>query len=351
MQRLAIIGAGVLGLLTAIQAPPEYNDIIILEAEHPGAGATGHNAGVLHQIQPPPGKNRRRLMVEGHRLWEKTLSNLGIEYLETRLIIPALTRAQAALLPLLALTIKAIAPHTRPHIINRKELQRIEPMITPQARRAILVEGYKTLDPRQLAKALAEKTREQGAQIIKTKAEKIKCTSSGVTIEHTNGTLEVDKLVNTAGVNAHHLARQLGVNVRVELAPGTMTLHDNPGVDNMIAPPPSLKATKSKGGAIIPWPRERLLLGPTLEPPGHPPTPPGKTMARYTRLLREPPGKPHEVIIGYRTIARPRDFHIRKDTICGNTIHALGIESPGLTAAPAIANIITTILHNGEKFI
>jgi L-2-hydroxyglutarate oxidase LhgO len=43
------------------------------------------------------------------------------------------------------------------------------------------------------------------------------------------------------------------------------------------------------------------------------------------------------------------DFYIKKDRICPHVIHLLGVDSPGFTAAPAIARYVARILDIGES--
>lgn len=42
------------------------------------------------------------------------------------------------------------------------------------------------------------------------------------------------------------------------------------------------------------------------------------------------------------------DFHINRDKYIHNVIHLMGIDSPGLTAAPAIARHVKAIISNME---
>ena len=116
-----------------------------------------------------------------------------------------------------------------------------------------------------------------------------------------------------------------------------MELYGNPKPSNILARIPT--TSKTKGGAVIPWP-QGTLYGPDLrENPRDPQPPPGAVAAKYRRLIRRDPQGLLERIEGLRTVARPRDFHVIAPESCPRVVHLLGIESPGLTAAPALARV------------
>ncbi len=341
-----VAGAGVVGLLTAVElARHGARDVIVLEAEEPGAGASTRNAGVLHVIQPPPGRARRRLAHEGRRLYPRLLARLGVEYLETRLIIPAFNLRQEAMLPFLALALRSLSGGERVWIADPRRLRGLEPLLARGARRGVIVEGYRTLDPRSLIDALTAEAERLGVEVKPgARVERVECHTEGVTVATSIGLFEAGVLVNAAGTGAMAIAGQAGVEARITLAPGSMTLHDNPGVESIIAWPPRGLARKTKGGAVIPWPGGRLLLGPTLARPGMEPHGPGEVVDRYRGLLAVEPGPVREYIVGFRTVHERRDFVLgRGRGLCWRSVHALGIESPGLTAAPAIASRLTRV--------
>jgi len=146
--------------------------------------------------------------------------------------------------------------------------------------------------------------------------------------------VEADLVVNAAGPGAASLAGQAGVHVEVRLVPGVMELYREPQASSMIAGVPGSPRPESKGGAVIPWPwRGATLYGPSFGgDPG-----PGGVARRYARLLEEEPRSFAGRIVGYRTVAKGRDFIVAVPRGCRGSVHLLGIESPGLTAAPVLA--------------
>jgi len=333
-----IVGAGVVGLFTALEASRKGLHPLILEEESPGAGASTRNAGVLHLIQPPPGKLRRRLALEGARLYRVLASEVGYRVYETRLFILATTRLESLLLRPALLAIRRLAPGVKAWIAGRREILSLEPEANPDVRSGIIVEGYGVVEPRALINALAREAGARGGIETGKKVTGIRCDSDKVIVETSDGSEYTARYaINAAGAGAEALARQHGIGVRVELKPGTMEIYQYPKPSNILARIPT--TSKTKGGAVIPWPRG-TLYGPDLrENPGDPQPPPGAVAAKYRRLIRRDPQGLLERIEGLRTVARPRDFHVIVPESCPRVVHLLGIESPGLTAAPALARV------------
>jgi glycerol-3-phosphate dehydrogenase len=335
---IIIVGAGVVGLFTALEAANRGLHPIVIEAAEPGAGASTKNAGVLHLIQPPPGRLRRKLAPIGASLYRLWSEKMGFKIIETKLIIAALGRAQELLLRPTLSILKRITPGIRARILKGRELLEIEPILNPRVRAGILVERYGVVEPRELVKRLAQRVEEVGAIVKGVRVEELKCVGESVVAEASNGERYAARwAVNSAGAGSWELARMHGVKVGVKLKPGTMELYQYPRPSTIIARLPT--SLKTKGGAVIPWP-QGVLFGPDLrESPASPPPRPGEVAARYLNLISEKPRGLIEVIEGERTVAKPRDFHIIRPRTCPNTVHLLGIESPGLTAAPALAGM------------
>jgi len=333
--RVAVVGGGVVGLLTAVYLAREGHEALIVE-ESPKdrRSASYSNAGVLHLIQPPPGRMRRRLAPRGARLMARLADRLGIETVRTRLII-AYTRRPA--LPVLAAAraaLKLLQPGVRARIAGARELRGLEPLLSREVRGGLLVEGYRVVDPRLLMDRLWEEALSGGAALVQGRAVRVDC--SGLVELQGGETVRADAVLNAAGPGAERLARPLGIEVRTRRILGVMELYPKPRPGSIVARLPLRLRAETKGGAIIPWPGGRTLYGPSFHPDNRAP-PLGWVASLYRGLLEEEPSGRPERIMGYRTVASPRDFHVIRPPGCPGTVHLLGIESPGFTAAPLLA--------------
>jgi len=328
VRRAAVVGAGVVGLYTALALAEAGYEVTVYEAEAPGAGASTRNANVLHALQPPPGRARRRLARAGSRLHRLCAARLGYRVMETRLVIPALTLAEEAMLPFVAAAVKALAPHAAVKLASRREALAAEPLLAHTTRRALIVGGYGIVDSREVIGALVEALGEAGGSIVRGRVARL--IPGGVELEDGSPAEGYHAAVNAAGPGAAPLAEASGAgSYRVSLVEGVMRVYRGPRLNAIVAPTP--RPGPGKGGALIPQLDGSLLAGPTWGRSGEP-------WRRYFRLLREPPWGEHREVAGLRTVAPGRDFIVAGQSLGGmKAVHFIGIESPGLTAAPALA--------------
>ncbi len=80
---MTIIGGGILGLTIAYELSKKYPglDMVILEKEHfPGEHASSRNSAVIHSgIYYPTGSLKHQLCIEGNRLWSSYASELNFK--------------------------------------------------------------------------------------------------------------------------------------------------------------------------------------------------------------------------------------------------------------------------------
>ena len=336
--RIVIVGGGIVGLMAAYHAARAGHEAVIVE-ESPGdrRSASYSNAGVLHLIQPPPGRKRRRLAPRGARLMARLAGRLGVETVEAPLVVAVTQRPASLLAELAGAALRLLQPEVTARVADSRELRRVEPLLSREVRGGLIVDGYRVVDPRELMDALWEEVLGLGAVLARGRAERIECTSRGAAAVLEGGErVGGDALVNAAGPGAEALARPLGVHVRTRRVLGVMEVYSRPRPTAIVARLRIGLRAETKGGAIIPWPRGRTLYGPSFHPDNTPP-PPGWVAGLYRGLLEEEPRGLVERIAGYRTIAEPRDFHVVRPAGCPRTVHLLGIESPGFTASPLLA--------------
>lgn len=329
MRRAAVIGAGVVGLYTALALAASGYQVRVYEAEAPGSGASTRNANVLHAVQPPPGRARRRLAREGAALHRVCAPRIGYSIMEVPLVIPALTAVEEVMLPLVALAIKALAPGTRVALASRREALSLEPLLAGSTRRAVIVKGYGVVDSRKIVEALVDAAERAGVEIAGGRVTRV--VEGGVELADGYVDQGYEVIVNAAGAGAADVAAASGaLRYRVALVEGFMRLYRGPTLNAIVAPVP--RPGPGKGGALIPQLDGSLLVGPTWGAPDD------GSWKRYSKLVSEPLGGLIREVVGLRTVGEKRDFVIAAQWLgTARVVHLLGIESPGLTAAPALA--------------
>lgn len=342
-----VIGAGVVGLFTAYELATRGLSVAVVEKmEKPGLGVTSKSANVIHVIQPPLYGAKHRLAVEGNRLYDEYSDLLGFKVNRLKALLAVTGPSPRAAAWLAWRLLKARLPSwASPRLMRWREASEIEPALAPATDWFIAVDGYGVVDPAEVVASLERALRKQGASFnLNAEAEGLEKSSKGVVVRLSDGTrLDARVVVNAAGLEAATVASWAGDRYEVKPIPGMMTIHSRPKLKTIVSSIRIPPRRGTKGGGAIPQVDGRLLLGPTYSPEGRPEDP-SVLVGRFQLLLEPEIGDVEEVIVGDRPAAADRKFHIEYSKTYGvRLIHLVGIESPGLTAAPAIARIVASM--------
>ena len=172
-------------------------------------------------------------------------------------------------------------------------------------------------------------------------------------LKTTGGDFRARFVVNAAGLYSDDVARMLGNDFgKLEPGLGVMAVYSGLGVKSIVAPLPLSIGSRTKGGAIIPATDGTTIVGPTLRVAGskeeHEYTEEDVALlrAKFRPLLKEE-GRIVRVYTGVRPLSPTRDFIVDYDE-AKKVVNLVGIESPGLTAAPAIAEMVVGMV-TGSK--
>jgi glycerol-3-phosphate dehydrogenase len=159
-------------------------------------------------------------------------------------------------------------------------------------------------------------------------------------------------VVNAAGLYSDEVSSVLGKDSgKLEPGLGVMAVYSGLGLKSIVAPLPLGVGSRTKGGAIIPATDGTTIVGPTLrtvsskEESGFRDEDVALLSSKFGPLLKAQ-GKLVRVYTGIRPMSPTRDFMIDFDR-ARRTINLVGIESPGLTAAPAIAEMVGKMMLGG----
>ncbi len=342
--KLGIIGAGIVGLQTAYHALKNNFDVTVYEQSSSlGYGASGHNAGVLHVLQPPFINRKARMAKKANPLYDKLSEELGFSVRRLPLFLvyrntkeKTLALAVGAILKLLGYPVSRVA---------RGEVLEECPDLTKSVNGALKVEGYGTVHPLEVLESLAKWVEEHGGSIrYSTKVVSVEDTGRKACIRSVDTRECFDKVVVTAGPGVREIYS--GYLPRIGFYKGVM-VYTRLNCNAIIAPLISKsRSKKTKGGGIIPLPDGRVLLGPSFSETNDPwdtsvaPEEVLETVEIYVDLLSHEPD-----IQGYTAGTRAKnlsrdDFYIGKK---GNIIVTAGIDSPGFTASPLIAREIVSL--------
>ena len=154
---VAVIGAGILGLATAVELRSRRPDwtVVVLEKERaPAMHQTGRNSGVIHSgVYYPPGSLKARLCTRGRELLIEFCEREGVPYEICGKVIVAADESE---LPALhELHRRSVANGVPVELIDSARLRELEPHCAGVA--ALHVPGTGLVDYRLVAEALAAK--------------------------------------------------------------------------------------------------------------------------------------------------------------------------------------------------
>lgn len=356
---VAIIGAGVVGASIARELSRYKLNIVVLEKEAEcGFGISKSNSGIIHPgTQNPPNSLKGRLCVQGNILTRSIARELGVDFQEVgELIVIFDERDLPGLLELKREAEALAVPKLR--IVDRGWLKENEPNLSPQARLALYAPTAGIISPYRLVYALCENAVRNGVEInTLAKVEHIISLSSAresnarFEIVTLKGTFKARYVINAAGLYADDISRMAGIDdFLIKPRKGEEFILDKKKQNlthHLIFPLPS---KTSKGILVIKTADGNPMVGPTAEDVGDKEdisTSDEGLKKVFSSVKKLVPAIDEADIIAYFAGLRPvagEDFIIRYEDKAPGFVNVAGIQSPGLTAAPAIARMVCAIL-------
>lgn len=351
---VAIVGGGVVGCAIAHELGRYRTKVVLLEREvEVGFGTSKANSGIIHGgHQASAGTLKGRLEWEGNQLWGPLCDELGFGYARVGSLTVALSDEDVpALEHLLGNAADKGVPGV--DLWDRRRVLEAEPNLAPTVVAAVHAESTAVVNPYEACFGMAESALRQGVE-VRTGSPVLDLTPSGDgwTVTTPAGPLRARFVVNAAGTGAGRLAAMAGAApVVVRARKGEEYLLDRrlQGlVRRVIYPCPS---PTSKGTLVIPTYDGTIMIGPTADEVDDPDDL-ATTAAGAERVLtaarRLVPGISERDVIaefaGVRAVLEGEDFLIAPSTVPG-FLNVAGIQSPGLTAAPAIALLVAELLR------
>jgi glycerol-3-phosphate dehydrogenase len=238
-------------------------------------------------------------------------------------------------------------------ILNREEALKLEPNLSDKVVAVLTLPTGGIVCPYEFTIALAENANTNGVEFkFETEVQDIEKKEGSYLLKTNKGDIETKLVINAAGVYADKLNNMVSQK-QYNIIPrkGEYILFDKAVGDMVSRTLFQLPTKMGKGVLVTPTVDGNLLMGPTSEDIED------KTDVDTTReglesIIEKAPLTvktiPHRQVItsfaGLRAHEEAGDFVIGEAEGAENFINALGIESPGLTSAPAIAEEIVGIV-------
>lgn len=350
MLDVLIIGAGVVGALTARALSRHRLDLLVLDAATDTAmGTSKGNSGIVHAgFDARPGSLKAQLNLAGNRMMPDLAQELDVPLRMCGSLVVAFDDHETDVLAGLMERGRQNGVEQLELIRDAARLHDIEPLLSPAARAALLAGTGGIVCPYGLALAAMENAVANGASVqYSTSVEAVSDCPDGLVVHTTRGDFKTRCVVNAAGTHAARIGAMVGDSFSIHARRGEYLLLDRTCgtmARHVLFGTPT---RAGKGILVSPTVDGNLLLGPTATPQDSlsdaPVTREGIQHIWDSARHMMPALRERDVITafaGLRATSDTGDFIIRPSTGSPRLIHAAGIESPGLTAAPAIAELV-----------
>jgi L-2-hydroxyglutarate oxidase LhgO len=366
-----VIGAGVVGLACAAALARSGRDVIVIERDvDVGRGITSRNSEVVHAgLYYEPGSLKAELCVRGRILLYERCDERGIGHRKLGKWIVATERGEEAVLE--GILERGLANGVEG--LERRSAAALR-AVAPELRAVAALHSAETgiVDAHGLTRSLQAELEEHGGGIAFAQAvESIDWTgerhrvhtspAAGADAGAAPETIAAEIVVNAAGIDADAIAVRAGLDVDeledrhhlfkgdyFSLAPGVRW-----PIDALVYPVPSgaglgVHATLDLAGGVRFGPDSEWVEEPRFD------VDPAKARAFEEAVRRYWPGLPGGALTPAFAGLRPKrarepgrfmDFVVREESARGRPglIQCIGIESPGLTSALAIAERVLSL--------
>lgn len=354
MTDIIVIGAGVTGCGIARElARYEWKVTVLERASDVCEGTSKANSGIAHAgFDALPGTMKAKLNVEGNQMMEALSKELDFPFKRNgSLVLCFAEEDRPKLQKLLEQGQKNGVKELR--IIEREELKQLEPNISDNAVAALYAPTGGIVCPFNLTIALAENAAVNGVEFrLNTEVQKIEKIPEGYRVITDQGVLESRVVINAAGVYADRFHNMVSEK-KLQIIPrkGEYCLMDKKVGDFVNRTIFQLPTKYGKGVLVTPTVHGNLLAGPTAvdidDYEGVNTTREGMEdlMKRAGLSVERLPSR--QVITSFaglraHAVTEQGDFVIGQAEDAPGFFDAAGIESPGLTCAPALGRYLTT---------
>lgn len=354
MYDVIIIGGGVSGAACARELSRYKVNVCVLEKEHDVCcGTTKANSAIVHAgYDAANGSLMAKLNVRGNELMEQLSKDLDFPFVRNGSLV--ICRDVEDMPNLQALYERGVKNGVKAlRIISREELVEMEPNISDDAVAALYAPTGGIVCPFNLNIALAENANTNGVEFnFNTEVVDIIKVNDYFEIQTNNGVYEATYIVNAAGVYADKFHNMVSADkMHIKPRRGDYCLLDKTAGGHVSKTIFTLPGKYGKGILVTPTVHGNLLIGPTAidieDKEGINTTAEGlnEVISKAGASVKNIPMR--QVITSFAGLRAHEDRHefiIEEVKDCPGFIDCAGIESPGLSSAPAIGEMVANIL-------
>ena len=350
-----IVGAGVTGAAIARTLSAYQLDVALVEREADVSfGTSKANSGIIHGGFHHPGKYlKTRLEVQGNVMFDRLQRELDFPFSRCGILVVALKDEEMKYINHLyeqGVTNGAIGIE----MCSRDRMLQLEPKLNADVVGGLYAPGGGIIEPYRFVFALVENAQKNGLQLFTDfKVDRAEFADGVHTVHAADGrSIRGRYVVNAAGLYADEISRIFGgEEFRIKPRKGEYYLLDRQtqaAPQRVLFPVPT---KVSKGMLVIPTVEGTVLIGPTADDidDKEDTTTHAEALDRIFDSARKmvPVVSQNDAITsfaGLRPALADGDFYIAVSEKAPQFIQVAGVQSPGLTASPAIAEYVKDLL-------
>ena len=376
---IIIIGAGIVGAMTARWLSRYDLRILWIEKESDiCTGATAANSALIHAGHDAvPGSLKAEMNVKANPMWDQLSEELDFAFGRTGAYVVAIGAEECAKLE--QLRDRARQNGVPAEIISGAEMCQREPHINPEVSGALHIPTGAIVDPWGATIAAAENAVLNGVDLrlntefldfiweSESANQRVSESAKIVGIKTNQGDFYARWVINAAGLFADEIMHKAGVRPEFKITPrrGEYFVMDRNQVEikNVLFPVPT---AISKGILVTTTLHGNTLVGPNaenLEDKTDVDVTPAGMAEIWAGAMKLTPGLKQRDVIAVFAGLRPggnapcanpavdynHDFIIEIPAEVGGFVNLGGMESPALTAAPAIAERVVELLQGAGE--
>lgn len=354
-----VIGAGVIGSGIARELSRYDLEVGVLEKKPDvGWGTTKANSGIVHAgYDAKPGTVKASFSAPGNKKYDEWAEQLSVPFKRMGSFVSTKDGSRIGKLEKLLEQGQENGVEALEIITDRERIEELEPNITDDVEAVLYAPDAGVVAPYKLTIALFENARSNGVDFhFNSPVENIDNSSEDAkfVVNAAGRSFGGNYVINAAGIYSDEVAGLVGDDsFSISPARGEYHLLDSEieGYVRRINFP--LPSKESKGILVTPAAEGSIIFGPNhqpLEEPSVATTKSGLDQVLDGAMKLFPgidTGKIRTNFAGLRAKAGSDDFVIGESDAADNFINVAGIQSPGLTAAPAISEHVVELL--GDK--
>lgn len=351
-----IIGAGVTGCAVARELSRYDCSVLVIEKdEDVCCGTSKANSGIVHAgYDAKPGTLKAKMNIRGNEMMTSLCEELDIPFKRIgSLVVCTDESLRSGIEELYARGITNGVPDLK--ILESDEVRELEPNISDDVVCALYAPTAGVICPFRLNIALAECAAQNGVEFkFDTQVTNIRSDGDHWIIETSDKTYNARTVINAAGCHADDIHNLVSEN-KLHITPrrGDYMLLDRSlegFVKHVIFPQPT---KMGKGILVTPTVHGNTLVGPTavdIESKDEAPVTAEGLVKVQEGAVKNVKGLPlKQVITGFSGLRAHEDggeFILEEAAGCPGFFDCAGIESPGLTACPAIGEYMASLVSS-----